>query len=107
MKIAATMTVPEVSWFLRDQSVRAKPETLERAQFEECVRVIGELCKMENEVSLLRAMVEQARVPAHNTERCGSNDCPACEWLAFADQLGWPSWRSDALVGMASPETTE
>jgi len=46
----------------------------------------------------LKAMVEQMEPPHHDVVRCGSNDCPACEWLAVADDIDWPTWRNDVRL---------
>ena len=50
---------------------------------------------------LLRAMVEQMVLPDHDQERCGTNDCPRCEWQTIREELGWPprGWLSDGLRG--------
>ena len=54
-----------------------------------------ELESSNRDVNILKAMLEQVNPPKHDSDRCGSNDCPACEFHAFATNMGWPPWLED------------
>lgn len=52
----------------------------------------AEILQREYSITLLKAMVEKMAMKPHRKEFCGTNDCDACEWEAFAQDLGWPPW---------------
>lgn len=41
----------------------------------------------DNIISLLQAMLEQCPLPRHKKDRCGSNDCPRCEYDTWKKEL--------------------
>ena len=41
---------------------------------------------LENEISLLRCLVELMSIPNHIDKLCGTNDCPKCNWDVIAEE---------------------
>ncbi len=53
---------------------------------------VEKIRSLQGDVTSLKAMLEQVEPPQHDTDRCGTNDCSACEFRALATDFGWPPW---------------
>lgn len=40
----------------------------------------------ENEISLLRCLIELINVPKHIEKLCGTNNCDRCNWDYYAEE---------------------
>lgn len=52
--------------------------------------VVGDGHPKDNQISLLRCLLEKCRAPEHITKYCETNDCPRCEFDVWKTELEAP-----------------